>query len=142
MDFDTTEILLFIENKLHIFIDNDVLYIELYEDSLTDEDNEKMHNTLDIYYNDCKETNKTINILYDFTQLSLTSMGNLTFNISTYNAHFNKHIELLRKNLLHLFIIINNSVIRETVDSILDLYKPELKPILIKNTDSLKDYIN
>lgn len=141
MDFDTTEILLFIENKLHIFNENNVLHIELFEDCLTDNDNDKMHNILDIYYDNYKESNKKFNILYDFTNLSLTSMGQITLNISTYNNHFNKHIGVLRKNLKNLFIVINNSVVRETVDSILDLYQPEIKPILIENIESLTKYI-
>lgn len=141
MDFDTTEILLFIENKLHIFNEHNVLHIELFEDCLTDTDNDKMHNILDVYYDNYKESNKKFNILYDFTNLSLTSMGQITLNISTYNNHFNKHIGVLRKNLKNLFIVINNSVVRETVDSILDLYQPEIKPILIENTESLSKYI-
>ena len=141
MDFDTTEILLFIENKLHIFNEHNVLHIELFEDSLTDNDNDKMHNILDVYYDNYKESNKKFNILYDFTNLSLTSMGQITLNISTYNNHFNKHIGVLRKNLKNLFIVINNSVVRETVDSILDLYQPEIKPILIENIESLSKYI-
>ena len=136
-DLEEDKILFLIENKIYIHFSNNILHIELFEDSLRDCDNTKMHKVLDNFYNNCKKKNISFYLLYNFSQLSITSSTNLIYNISIYQEHFNKHIHFLRSNIKCLYIIIENYTLRETFDTILNLYKPELKPIIIQNISEI-----
>ena len=140
MDFDSTEILLIIENKLQISLNNNILIIELFEESLLEEDTNKMNNVLDTFYDNCKKNNIFFYILYDFSQLSITSSTNLIYNASIYQDHFDKNISVLRSNLKSLCVIITNYTLRESLISILDLYKPELKVNLIEKFEDTTKY--
>ena len=132
-DLDVDDVLLLIENKIYIHFLNNILHIELFEDSLTESDNTIMHKVLDNFYNNCKKKNLSFYLLYNFSQLSITSSTDLIYNVSLYQDHFNKHIQFFRSNLKSLYIIIENYILRESLDTVLDLYKPEIKPLIIQN---------
>ena len=139
-DLEIDEVLLLIENKIYIHSSNNIVYIELLEDSLTDGDNIIMHKVLDNFYNNCKKNNTIFYIVYDFSQLSITSSTNLIYNASIYQAHFDKHITFLRTNLKYLYIIIQNYTLRESLNNILDLYKPEIQPKIIEDIKDIEFY--
>tara|TARA_Y100000589_G_C27136441_1_gene622771 strand:+ start:764 stop:1192 length:429 start_codon:yes stop_codon:yes gene_type:complete len=139
-DLEIDEVLLLIENKIYIHSSNNIVYIELLEDSLTDGDNIIMHKVLDNFYNNCKKNNTIFYIVYDFSQLSITSSTNLIYNASIYQDHFDKHITFLRTNLKYLYIIIQNYTLRESLNNILDLYKPEIQPKIIKDIKDIEFY--
>lgn len=139
-DLEIDEVLLLIENKIYIHSSNNILYIELLEDSLTDGDNIIMHKILDNFYNNCKKNNTIFYIVYDFSQLSITSSTNLIYNASIYQDHFDKHITFFRTNLKYLYIIIQNYTLRESLNNILDLYKPEIQPKIIENIKDIEFY--
>tara|TARA_Y100001958_G_C21213079_1_gene538653 strand:- start:955 stop:1380 length:426 start_codon:yes stop_codon:yes gene_type:complete len=132
-DLEVDDVLLLIENKIYIHFLNNILHIELFEDSLTEGDNTIMHKVLDNFYENSKKKNLSFYLLYNFSQLSITSSTNLIYNVSVYQDHFNKHIQFFRSNLKSLYIIIENYILRESLDTVLDLYKPEIKPLIIQN---------
>lgn len=131
------DVLLLIENKIYIHFFNNILHIELFEETLTEGDNTIMHKVLDNFYNNCKKKNLSFYLLYNFSQLSITSSTNLIYNTSVYQDHFNEHIHFLRSNLKCLYIIIESYILRETLDTVLNLYKPEIKPIVIQNINEI-----
>lgn len=137
-DLEIDEVLLLIENKIYIHSSNNIVYIELLEDSLTDGDNIIMHKVLDNFYNNCKKNNIIFYIVYDFSQLSITSSTNLIYNASIYQDHFDKHITFFRTNLKYLYIIIQNYTLRESLNNILDLYKPEIQPKIIEDIKDIE----
>ena len=137
-DLEIDEVLLLIENKIYIHFSNNILHIELLEDSLTDGDNIIMHKVLDNFYNNCKKNNTIFYIVYDFSQLSIISSTNLIYNASIYQDHFDKHINFLRTNLKYLYIIIQNYTLRESLNNILDLYKPEIQPKIIEDIKDIE----
>ena len=137
-DLEIDEVLLLIENKIYIHSSNNIVYIELLEDSLTDGDNIIMHKVLDNFYNNCKKNNTIFYIVYDFSQLSITSSTNLIYNASIYQDHFDKHINFFRTNLKYLYIIIQNYTLRESLNNILDLYKPEIQPKIIEDIKDIE----
>tara|TARA_B000000565_G_C23518284_1_gene274728 strand:- start:74 stop:502 length:429 start_codon:yes stop_codon:yes gene_type:complete len=139
-DLEIDEVLLLIENKIYIHSSNNIIYIELLEDSLTDGDNIIMHKVLDNFYNNCKKNNIIFYIVYDFSQLSITSSTNLIYNASIYQDHFDKHINFFRTNLKYLYIIIQNYTLRESLNNILDLYKPEIQPKIIEDIKDIEFY--
>ena len=104
-DFEIDDVLLLIENKLYIHSIDNILHIELFEESLTLDDNNLMFNALDIYYDNCQK-NLSFYIVYNFSQLSITSSSNLIYNASIYQTHFDKHIKFFHINLKSLYIII------------------------------------
>ena len=132
-DLEVDDVLLLIENKIYIHFLNNILHIELFEDSLTEGDNTIMHKVLDNFYDNCKKKNLSFYLLYNFSQLSITSSTNLIYNVHIYQNHFNEHIQFFRSNLKCLYIIIENYILRESLDTVLDLYKPEIKPLIIQN---------
>ena len=132
-DLEVDEVLLLIENKIYIHFLNNILHIELFEYSLTECDNTLMHKVLDNFYNNCKKKNISFYLLYNFSQLSITSSTTLIYNTSVYQDHFNEHIQFFRSNLKCLYIIIKNYILRESLDTVLNLYKPEIKPLIIQN---------
>ena len=134
------EILLLLENKIYIHYNTNILHIELLEDSLTLEDTNKMIQILDTFYDNCKKKNISFYILYDFTQLSITSSTSLIYNTSIHRSHFDKHIQLFHSNLKGICIILKNYVIRESLNTILDLYKPEIKPHIIEDIQEISTY--
>ena len=134
------EILLLLENKIYIHYNTNILHIELLEDSLTLEDTNKMIQILDTFYDNCKKKNISFYILYDFTQLSITSSTSLIYNTAIHRSHFDKHIQLFRSNLKGICIILKNYVIRESLNTILDLYKPEIKPHIIEDIQEISTY--
>ena len=136
-DFQIEDVLLLIENKLYIHSIDNILHIELFEESLTLDDNNLMFNTLDIYYDNCQKKNLSFYIVYNFSQLSITSSSNLIYNSSIYNNHFDKHINFFRTNLKSLYIIVQNYTLRESLNTILNLYNPEIKPHIIENINDL-----
>jgi len=136
-DFEIDDVLLLIENKLYIHSIDNILHIELFEESLTLDDNNLMFNTLDIYYDNCQKKNLSFYIVYNFSQLSITSSSNLIYNSSIYNNHFDKHINFFRTNLKSLYIIVQNYTLRESLNTILNLYNPEIKPHIIENINDL-----
>ena len=95
---------------------------------------------LDDFYDNCKKKNISFYILYDFTQLSITSSYNLIYNTSIHQTHLNKHIQLFRSNLKNICIIIKNYTIRESLNTILELYKPEVKPYIIEDIKEISTY--
>ena len=82
------DVLLLIENKLYIHSIDNILHIELFEESLTLDDNNLMINILDNFYDNCQKKNISFYILYDFSQLSITSSSNLIYNASIHHSHF------------------------------------------------------
>ncbi len=136
-DFEIDDVLLLIENKLYIHSIDNILHIELFEETLTTEDNNLMFNTLDIYYDNCEKKNLSFYIVYNFSQLSITSSSNLIYNASIYQTHFDKHIKFFRTNLKSLYIIVQNYTLRESLNTILNLYNPEIKPHIIENINDL-----
>ena len=138
---DTTDILLLIENKIHIYFDGKILTIELLEECLSDGDVLIMYKVLDNFYNNCEKNNIFFYILYDFTNLSISSSSSLIYNSSVHHDHLNKHILVFRSHLQNLFIIIQNSTLRSSLDTILDTYKPEIKPILIETIEDIDKHI-
>lgn len=138
---DTTDILLLIENKIHIYFDGKILTIELLEECLSDGDVLIMYKVLDNFYNNCEKNNIFFYILYDFTNLSISSSSSLIYNSSVHHDHLNKHILIFRSYLQNLFVIIQNSTLRSSFDTILDTYKPEIKPILIETIEDIDKHI-
>ena len=138
---DTTDILLLIENKIHIYFDGKILTIELLEECLSDGDVLIMYKVLDNFYNNCEKNNIFFYILYDFTNLSISSSSSLIYNSSVHQDHLNKHILIFRSYLQNLFVIIQNSTLRSSFDTILDTYKPEIKPILIETIEDIDKHI-
>lgn len=138
---DTTDILLLIENKIHIYFDGKILTIELLEECLSDGDVLIMYKVLDNFYNNCEKNNIFFYILYDFTNLSISSSSSLIYNSSVHHDHLNKHILVFRSHLQNLFVIIQNSTLRSSLDTILDTYKPEIKPILIETIEDIDKHI-
>ena len=138
---DTTDILLLIENKIHIYFDGKILTIELLEECLLDGDVLIMYKVLDNFYNNCEKNNIFFYILYDFTNLSISSSSSLIYNSSVHHDHLNKHILVFRSHLQNLFVIIQNSTLRSSLDTILDTYKPEIKPILIETIEDIDKHI-
>ena len=134
------EVLLLLENKVYIHFTNNILHIDFFEESLTLDDTNKMINILDNFYENCKKKNLFFYILYDFTQLSITSSSNLIYNTSIHHSHLNKHIQLFRSNLKKICIIIKNYTIRASLNTILDLYKPEIKPSIIEDIQEISTY--
>ena len=49
------EVLLLLENKVYIHFSNNILHIDLFEESLTLDDTNKMIDTLDNFYENCKK---------------------------------------------------------------------------------------
>ncbi len=140
-DFQIDNVLLLIENKLYIHSNNDILHIELFEEFLTEEDNNKMHDVLDNFYEDCEKNNISFYILYNFSQLSISNSTNIIYNADIYQDHFNKHIQFLQKNLKRLCIVIQNYTLRETLNTILDFYKPDIKPLIIEDIKDMSKYL-
>jgi hypothetical protein len=138
MDIETNEILFLSENKVHIHFTNKVLTVELYEDILSSEDTTKMNNILDMFYSNCKKNNIFFYILYDFSQVSISSSSSIICDISIYCDHFNKNTDIFRSNLKCFYIIIQNATLRDLLTSILDSYKPEIKPVFIQDISQLK----
>ena len=139
-DLEVDDVLLLIENKIYIHFLNNILHIELFEDSLTEGDNTIMHKVLDNFYENSKKKNLSFYLLYNFSQLSITSSTNLIYNASIYQDHFDKHITFLRTNLKYLYIIIQNYTLRESLNNILDLYKPEIQPKIIEDIKDIEFY--
>jgi len=135
-------ILLFVEHKIYIHYINNILHIELLEEVLTEKDTNTIHETLDTFYDNCKKNNIFFYILYDFTNLSITSSSFLIYNSPIYNKHFNKHETFFISNIKSICIIIKNYVLRESLNQIIDLYKPENMPHIIENiTDADKYFL-
>ena len=140
-NIEIDDILLLLENKIYIHFYNNILHIELFEESLTENDNIIMHKVLDHFYDKCKKKNLSFYLLYNFSQLSISSSTNLIYNTPIYQDHFNKHITFFRSNLKSLYIIIQNYVLRESLDNILDLYNPEIKPCIFENIENIPNYL-
>lgn len=136
-DIEIDDILLLIENKIYIHFLNNILHIELFEESLTEGDNTIMHKVLDNFYKNCKKKNISFYLLYNFSQLSINSSTNLIYNSSIYQNHFDEHIQFFRSNLKSLYIVVENYVLRESLDTILDLYNPEIQPVIIQNIEEI-----
>lgn len=140
MDFDSTEIFLIIENKIEISLTNNILNIQLFKESLTIEDTNKILDILDKFFDSCKKNNTYFYLLYDFSQLSITSSSNLIYNSSIYQNHFNKHNSIFYHNIKSLCIIIKNYTLRESLNSILYLYKPETKINIVENFEDTNKF--
>ena len=98
-DFCIDNVLILLENKLYIHSNKNILNIEVFEEFLTDDDNEKMHEVMDIFYEDCKKNNISFYLLYNFSQLSIANSTNIIYNMSIYQDHFDKHTTFLQKNM-------------------------------------------
>ena len=59
-DLEVDDVLLLIENKIYIHFLNNILHIELFEDTLTEGDNTIMHKVLDNFYDNCKKKNRVL----------------------------------------------------------------------------------
>ena len=139
-NFQENDILLLVKHKIYIHYINNILHIELFEEMLNEDDNIIIHEILDTFYDNCKKNNIFFYILYDFTNLSITSSSYLIYNSSIYDKHFNKHFHFFRTNVKSLCIIIKNYIIREALKNIIDIYKPENKPHIVESIKDTDEY--
>jgi hypothetical protein len=140
-DFCVDNVLLLIEHKLYIHSNNNILHIEVFEEFLTDDDNKKMHDTIDMFYEDCKKNNISFYLLYNFSQLSIANSTHIIYNISIYQDHFDKHIIFLQKYLKRFCVIIQNYTLRESLNTIINIYNPDVKPLIIEDIKDLSQYL-
>ncbi len=135
-------VLLLLENKLYIHSNNNILHIEVFEEFLTDDDNEKMHEVMDIFYEDCKKNNTSFYLLYNFSQLSIANSTNIIYNMSIYQDHFDKHTAFLQKYMKRFCVLIQNYTLRESLNTIIDIYNPDKKPLIIEDIKDLSKHLS
>tara|TARA_B100001564_G_scaffold337574_1_gene328645 strand:- start:1657 stop:2088 length:432 start_codon:yes stop_codon:yes gene_type:complete len=141
-DFCIDNVLLLLENKLYIHSNNNILHIEVFEEFLTDDDNEKMHEVMDIFYEDCKKNNISFYLLYNFSQLSIANSTNIIYNMSIYQDHFDKHTTFLQKYMKRFCVLIQNYTLRESLNTIIDIYNPDKKPLIIEDIKDLSKHLS
>ena len=84
--------LLYIENILHLFLNDNIFTIKLLGGKFNDEIINQMYKTLEIFYNICKKNNKKFYHIYDFSNCKLINAPNYINYVNSINQ---KNIEVL-----------------------------------------------
>ena len=100
--------LLYINNIINVFFENDILTIKLLGESFTDEIINKMFEVIELFYNICKKTSKKFYTIYDLVDCKLKSIPNYFYYITSISKFLQKHTEFY-KIYLHSTLIITKS---------------------------------
>ena len=100
--------LLYINNIINVFFENDILTIKLLGESFTDEIINKMFEVIELFYNICKKTSKKFYTIYDLVDCKLKFIPNYFYYITSISKFLQKHTEFY-KIYLHSTLIITKT---------------------------------
>ena len=123
MDTDSTT-LLYIDDILNVFLENDILTIKLLGECFTDEIINQMFDVIELFYNICKKTNKKFHTIYDFIDCKIKNLPNYFYYISYITNFLKKHTEFYKIHLINTLIITKTELGKKLCNSVLINYNP------------------
>jgi len=123
--------LLYIESVIKIYIDDNKLYLVLYEKNMEDNQLLQLYETLEMFYEVCKKKNKRFFFVIDFR---LYNQHPTQFQLLKKCVCFlNKHRDFYEKYKISTICIVDCYAIKIALNVILKIYTP-VRPFVFFNT--------
>lgn len=131
--------LLYIENILHLFLNDNIFTIKLLGGKFNDEIINQMYKTLEIFYNICKKNNKKFYHIYDFSNCKLINAPNYINYVNSIISFLKKNEEFYKTNLYGTAFITQNGFSKYVCNLVLKQYTP-VRPIKFFTNDESIDF--
>ena len=136
MESDST-ILLYIDNILNVFLEDDILTIKLLGECFTDEIINQMFDVIELFYNICKKTDKKFYTIYDFVDCKLKNIPNYFYYITYISTFLQKHSDFYKTHLNNTLIITKTELGKKLCNGVLINYTPTRPLKFITPTDPI-----
>lgn len=116
--------LLYIDNVLHLFLNDNMVSIKLLGDCFNDEIINKMYKTLETFYDICKKKNKKFYHIYDFSNCKLINIPNYVTYVNSIISFLKKHEEFYKIYLYGTAFITYTNLSKHVCNLVLKKYTP------------------
>lgn len=119
---------------ISIILKNNIINITVKNEMPNEENLNIITNTMDTFYNLCKEKNTKFFHVFNFKNISLLTLPDFISNKYLVKDFFMKNYKLFQTNLYCTALIIDNFIVRNTIKLLLSIYTPN-KPIAFFSTE-------
>ena len=135
---------LYTDNYIEISLDKNKLMYTIYStEQLPDMDSVlKIQENLNIFFSTISKTNKKFYQIFIFNNIRISSLLEFTDRVEVMVKFFRSHYNLFFKQLLCSIIVLDNSVIKNTMDLTFKIIPPTKPVHFIKNKDEIEIYLD